>query len=85
MAYDINPHGDLQLSIDPYPSRPEDTIREHRRRSAYAAKVPRKPHQHRRAYHYWVFSSASNVHLATDGTSSRSQTTYESPALTLAD
>jgi hypothetical protein len=88
MAYNFDPRGDLPPPLirpTSYISRSADTLREHRRRSAQAVSAGQKSRKHRRACYDWIFSSASNVHIATDKTSFKTYTTFKSYVLTLGD
>jgi hypothetical protein len=87
MAYSIDPRGNLPAPIDPrsYLSRAVETTRDHRRRSALAVSAGHKSRQHRRTCYDWIFSSASNVHIATDHTSFKTYTPFKSYVLALGD
>jgi hypothetical protein len=87
MASKIDPRGDLPPPIDTGSHLPRtvETARDHRRRSALAVSVRQTSCQHRRICYDWIFSSASNVHIAIDHASFTTYTPFKSYVLALGD
>ena len=83
MSFAIDPRGDLPPPMSF--SRATDRNHEYRRRSATTSEQPPKPRRHRRPCHDWIFSSASNVHVAVDRSSFKEYTSFRSYVLAVAD
>lgn len=83
----IDPRGDLKIpNIGPSRAyRPLDSTRDHRRSlpANYRSKPPARPH--RRPCHDWIFSTASNFHVAIDRSSFKTYTEFKSYVLAVSD
>ena len=85
MAFRFDPRGDLPVPIiqnTSYYHRPDSSISRYDRRSAYG---PPPSFPKKRPCYDWIFSSASNIHVAVDRSSFKEYSSFKSYVLTVSD
>ena len=88
MAFRIDPRGDLPppiISSRSYHARPDSTLSQHSHRKVATYGYPPATYPKKKPCYDWIFSTASNVHVAIDRSSFKEYVSFKSHILAVAD